>query len=239
MKLSFLSSKDKSLTSTWFKMPSLRLVHSLIFCFLWWMWRFGHAPCCHLMLNFSQGALCLCVVHLYWQHSSAGGRTSEMSAATYKPLKYTVKAQIWSWKWLSSSLLTVSECDSVLLHTPPVFWSVSAQKSTLLWHIFGSWVRGHWRVCPCCCGRRLWSSTGIKGGIKRKSPCRVGVSEFNAARVRSHYFSSYDFSLWAPTGRAVMDRYIPWRLTGMKQKGKPPKKQFILTHFFTALGIWS
>ena len=55
-------------------------------------------------------------------------------------------------------------------------------------------------------------------GIKRKSPHRAGVSEFLAAGVSSHYFSSPDSSLRGPTGAAVMDRYIHRGITGMKKE---------------------
>lgn len=52
------------------------------------------------------------------------------------------------------------------------------------------------------------------------------VSEFLAACVSSHYFSSLNSSLRAPTGASMMDRYILWGITGTKkeenhQEGSP------------------
>lgn len=70
-------------------------------------------------------------------------------------------------------------------------------------------------------------------GVKRKSPHRVGVFEFPAAGVSSHYFSSPDSSLQDPTGMSVMDRYILLGITGMKkeennQRGSPSSIIFSL-----------
>lgn len=47
---------------------------------------------------------------------------------------------------------------------------------------------------------------------------RVRVSEFLAASVSSHYFSSHDFSLRGPTGATMMDRYILRGITGMRKE---------------------
>lgn len=75
------------------------------------------------------------------------------------------------------------------------------------------------------------------GGIKRKSPHRAGVSEFLAAGVSSHYFSSPDSSLRGPTGAAVMDRYIHWGITGMKKEENHLKGSSSSIIFFYCTGI--
>lgn len=64
-------------------------------------------------------------------------------------------------------------------------------------------------------GCSLWRKTTV--GVSRGS--WMGVSEFLAGGVSSHYFSFLDSSLWGPTGSAVMDRYILWGITGMKKEG--------------------
>lgn len=66
--------------------------------------------------------------------------------------------------------------------------------------------------------------TGAWGFLKRKSPRWVGVSEFLAGSVSSHYFSFPDSSLWGPTGLAVMDRYSLWGITGTKKEENSPKR---------------